>query len=897
MKIIKVGFENINSLAGRWEIDFTSPEYQDGIFLICGETGSGKTTILDAISLALYARTVREQISKNSNEVMTRGTGIARAEVEFECPQGRFCAMWEQRRAYGRSQGALQNVSIMLKDCKSGDFITAGAGTMSDVKEKIKSLVGLSFEQFQRTMMLAQGKFDQFLAADESDRAEILQQAAGTQIYEKIGRRIFERRRQAEAEVAALVTRIGEIRTLDDETLAAKKSELRQSAEKSREIAKTIDAAEKKLSAIVKAQSDLAEAEKALRHREKEFAACAANAEKSALALEAAATGLAAAENTCKENEPRIKSAIALTGRIALAQKDAAAKRALLDRLVAAGKDERAVESRENDKMAHAKAVFAIVCDAFDKLEFAKPNDARIARDACVKLAASFVKLAAENKNDERNAQKLREEVEKQTSLCAAEEAEWKKMHPILETNRENAQRAYETFLAYASLDEWRMRLEDGKACPLCGSQHHPYAEHVNAPEKSACESALAAAKDALAKLDSRRDAAREKRDHALSALDAYAKERDALRRKFEDSRSCMVEARTSTASSISASEEALAKTRERIAKIDADCAAATAECEKFTCAVNELQSEYDALGIGAKPEKTLAKLQAALDAAKEKHAAAKASDAAAKANLTAARKELESAVKRCATCQDAVIAATRQTEGTLEREALCATIAGLKNEKAAADAKSGALEAELNHDAGERVRLAAYSDNLAAAKEKAMRWANLDKWLGGARGEQFKRFAHGITLRRLLTFANPHLERMTAGRYRMEWNSAGSQGCEKLLPSLVDNEQGGVKRPVSNLSGGERFQVSLALALGLSEMSSARLDVDSLFLDEGFGTLDDNTLEAALDTLCAVQQDGKLIGVISHVAGVAERLTTQIRVAKTGNGRSVLSGPGVAAT
>ena len=131
----------------------------------------------------------------------------------------------------------------------------------------------------------------------------------------------------------------------------------------------------------------------------------------------------------------------------------------------------------------------------------------------------------------------------------------------------------------------------------------------------------------------------------------------------------------------------------------------------------------------------------------------------------------------------------------------------------------------------------------------------------------------------------------MSQGRYELAW-APGAQ--EALLPFVVDHDQADGRRPVSNLSGGERFQVSLALALGLSGMSGAKVRVDSLFLDEGFGTLDGKALEAAIDTLCRLRRDGTRIGIISHVAELAERIPAQIRVSKCGGGRSVLSGPGV---
>ena len=108
-----------------------------------------------------------------------------------------------------------------------------------------------------------------------------------------------------------------------------------------------------------------------------------------------------------------------------------------------------------------------------------------------------------------------------------------------------------------------------------------------------------------------------------------------------------------------------------------------------------------------------------------------------------------------------------------------------------------------------------------------------------------------------------------------------------------MDNYQAGATRSTKNLSGGESFIVSLALALGLSHMSSRNVRVDSLFLDEGFGTLDDEALDMALETLAGLRQDGKLIGVISHVLALKERIATQIQVTPVSGGRSRIAGPG----
>jgi exonuclease SbcC len=110
---------------------------------------------------------------------------------------------------------------------------------------------------------------------------------------------------------------------------------------------------------------------------------------------------------------------------------------------------------------------------------------------------------------------------------------------------------------------------------------------------------------------------------------------------------------------------------------------------------------------------------------------------------------------------------------------------------------------------------------------------------------------------------------------------------------NVIDNYQAGEVRTTKNLSGGESFIVSLALALGLSKMASQRVRVDSLFLDEGFGTLDEDALEMALATLASLRQDGKLIGVISHVPALKDRISTRILVEKISGGKSILKGPG----
>ena len=138
-----------------------------------------------------------------------------------------------------------------------------------------------------------------------------------------------------------------------------------------------------------------------------------------------------------------------------------------------------------------------------------------------------------------------------------------------------------------------------------------------------------------------------------------------------------------------------------------------------------------------------------------------------------------------------------------------------------------------------------------------------------------------------MISHANRQLEKMT-DRYLLIRDKQ-----QPLELNVMDNYQAGEIRPTKNLSGGESFIVSLTLALGLSKMASRKVRVDSLFLDEGFGTLDEEALETALGALSNLQQDGKLIGIISHISALKERISTQISITRGSGGCSSLSGPG----
>ncbi|NOY72086.1 MAG: AAA family ATPase [Gammaproteobacteria bacterium] len=192
MRILNIRFKNLNSLVGEWTIDLTHPAYtSNGIFAITGSTGAGKTTILDAICLALYGRTPRlDKITKSENEMMSRQTGECFSEVTFETQSGRFRCHWSQHRARKKPDSDLQAPKHEISDADSGKVFQA---SLRGVAEQVEATTGMNFERFTRSMLLAQGGFDVFLQAERGDRSPILEQLTGTEIYSQISRSVHER--------------------------------------------------------------------------------------------------------------------------------------------------------------------------------------------------------------------------------------------------------------------------------------------------------------------------------------------------------------------------------------------------------------------------------------------------------------------------------------------------------------------------------------------------------------------------------------------------------------------------------------------------------------------------------------------------------------------------------
>ncbi|MBV4458795.1 AAA family ATPase [Pseudomonas sp. COR58] len=222
------------------------------------------------------------------------------------------------------------------------------------------------------------------------------------------------------------------------------------------------------------------------------------------------------------------------------------------------------------------------------------------------------------------------------------------------------------------------------------------------------------------------------------------------------------------------------------------------------------------------------------------------------------------------------------QRNGNLEADALASALADLQQQLALSEQQCAELRAEQAEDQRRQNANQALAQRIAEAYAEYQRWARLNALIGSATGDTFRKIAQAYNLDLLVHHANVQLRQLVK-RYRLK------RGGSMLGLLVMDTEMGDELRSVHSLSGGETFLVSLALALGLASMASSTLKIESLFIDEGFGSLDPESLQLAMDALDGLQAQGRKVAVISHVQEMHERIPVQIHVRRQGNGLSTL--------
>ena len=1014
MKLLRLEFENVNSLAGKWSIDLANPAFErEGLFAIVGPTGSGKTSILDAISLALYGKTARQENATNDEigEVMTRGAFVCSSKVEFLGVDGKgYRAEWSiTRKRRKGSDGGLNGAEVRLYGLGPEQDITPKR--KKDAEALIVAKVGLDFSQFQRSMMLAQGQFDRFLTADDDDRAAILAQAAGTDIFTRIGTRIFEKwqaavqavkdielqqgenvplaadaRTELEAAAAGAVTRAKETGDrlkklqeehawlLEDGRLIQEKATLdaRQAAVSERAAVLVPDeailASAEKARTLLVQHADLKNQRKARETAAKDVPrkeSDVAVAEKAVTASSALIPGLEDVERKAKEAReaaaPVIRQAIALDKDIIRAKGEAKTAKATRD----AAKESSQRLDREVKELAESLERQTVERGYLESLNEHPEAAAPESVDPDLKK-----KARARARLRERAAEVFAAE-EKAQGILAAREGEFVTAQAVHEAAEPQIDARMKDLLRIRSVmtamnyDEVRAQLRAGDACPVCGKRIE-VTDMTGLPEPSEFERAYDEAVAAKTACDEAYNTARRRRDEAAKAADAAIRTRKEETAELEKLEKELADRATKVATRIADMSARLSSLKTDVENAAKNLAAAEAALKKAQEAVSALEDRRKGLNLPEDPVSYGKKLDAAAEAATKElmEGRQRASNAEERLDqmrkaLMEAREKSQAAGETCAAAEaafahavagkgfadeaawmaacgdDQVLAGIRKKKGELEsetaalkearekygrdaekhaaaghsersREEVSEEMVQAEEARSAAEQEAGNLAARIKSDDDCRQRVKDLIVQRADAEARKAAWTRLNNMLGGKDGVLFSRYAQGLTLRALLKAANPFLAHMTGERYSLLWspaqaadnaNDAGDGKHKRkrtmLLPMIVDHDQHETVRPVSNVSGGERFEVSLSLALGLSRLTAGRVKVDTMFLDEGFGTLDPERLGAALDVLCSLHRDGTTIGVISHVKAVEERLPLKIRVEAAGHGHGCLRGEG----
>ena len=983
MKILAIRGRNLASLEGDFEIDFTvEPLLSAGIFAISGPTGAGKSTLLDTMCLALFARTPRTDQAKENNVklqdvsneqlsqsdprfLLRRGTSSGFAEVDFMALNGhRYRTRWSVARARDKENGRLQNPRLALYNL---DKEEEEQGTRSDLQARIIDLIGLTFEQFTRSVLLAQNDFSTFLKAEQGEKASLLEKLTGTELYSAISRQIFERNARAKEAFVLIQTRIQGIELLTDE----EENDLRT----------RLAGTEKELQRVEKAKAEQQALQEAVRSIEQQITIRQRQQKEAADKLVHATELLTVARH---EYEKGVEEQQQSEARFKSLQQEILQARKLDIQLDTAIRDLSHSEQQLKNVMlrkeeAEKKYQAAVLRRRQGAEEIARltawreryKKKERIAEQLSALLlhldAASATRSGMEAAV--RSIETLRQEMaalnkqlsdlqqtsaNKQQALKRAEadyrnlEEELKAVDaPALDKQIEKLRQEREQLLieqarleASGNIKDLRGRLQDGQPCPVCGSTHHPFANQVPVAPVSALtlqlqdlsnkkETYVAHTRHLTRLQQQLLQLHKELADSEAACKEMAGKQQLAASRQ-EREEAIVKEQSTLLTQSLSAADllfgnsewqkawlqnpETFRKTltdfarqwhenTEKLHQLERQESAQKAECESLASFLPSLEKQAEE--SGQLHEKNRAAFSS-LQAERKKLLNGRSADSVEQEYIRR-MEELKERLKKLSATQTEQSGIADQTRGIADQIAkdLTEASADLLRRKAALDKwtadyldSSGGepLEVILSRYTQEKTELAfrlrtqtenkakvsGLQEELNVRRTESERWAKLNELAGSADGAKFRRIAQGYTLDILLNYANVQLRELTR-RYRLE------RVPETLALQVIDRDMCDEVRTVHSLSGGESFLVSLALALGLSSLSSNRMRVESLFIDEGFGSLDAETLRVAMDALESLRTQGRKIGVISHVQEMTERIPVRICVNRAGNGRSFL--------
>ena len=908
MRPLKLTISAFGPYAGKMELDFENLG-SSGLYLITGDTGAGKTTIFDAISFALFG----EASGGNREPGMLRSKYAddktpTEVELTFLYAGKEYTVTRnpEYMRPKGRGEGMTKQAADARLVYPDGHVVTK----LKDVNIAIKEILGLDRDQFGQVAMIAQGDFLKLLLADTRERQKIFRNIFHTNLYVELQERLS---KQANAVKYQWEDVRKSIRQYVEAILCQENSayadQVQQAKAETLPVEEVLTLLENILEEDQHFQKDL---EQSLQNTETEL--------EEVVALMSLGENYQKIKNQLVKQEAEEESAKALLQQRQAELEDQQEKSPLMEQLT---KEITAMELTlpEYDRLEQLQKNLA--ASQRQKTQAALDTDAAITERAA--LSEEIAALKEERKNLEnvdaekekllRRKQEQLQQMEKLQELISAihkfqtQQETWKTHQQLYLTASEKSDVLMREYDARnrAFLDEqagiMAARLEENTPCPVCGSLHHPQpaAMAESAPteeevkkarkayEKAAkdTEKASAAAAREKGKVTTQEESLLKKMEKLLNLQDIQAAEIAAQNQVSEllvsigemEAQIKQIEAsqnrRDILDSRIPQKETMLTAAEEKLTAAREASATASAAIRSLTEQLSSLREklifETKSAAVSKKNALELEQnmLQNALQKALENQAAAKDKLTAVSASVIQLKKQLEDTT-------------------AIDMDALSQKKAALTAQKAECLKEQKAIHNRLttNRSCGKSIRKK--STELAALEEK-QKWmrALSDTANGSVKGKErimLETYIQTTYFDRIVARANVRLMKMTGVQYDLKRRkTAENMRSQSGLELDVIDHYNGTDRSVKTLSGGESFQASLALALGLSDevQMSTGIQLDTLFVDEGFGSLDPESLNQAYHTLAGLTEGNRLVGIISHVAELKERIDKQIVVTK----------------
>ena len=902
-----------------------------GLYLITGDTGAGKTTIFDAITYALYDHSssgIREGSMLRCKYADDKTPTFV--ELEFEVHGVRYTVRRnpEYQRPKARGEGmTTEKADATLTYPDDRPPVTKA----KDVTAAVQEIIGLDYNQFSQIVLIAQGQFTKLLNASTEERSRIFRKLFRTQRYAQLQERLQSEasalNQQRTAQNAKLDSLLGGLQfspedpdaealralcaqTVPETALALLDTLTARQAAALEEAGTALQATEAQLDTVQQQLGAAAQAQRLaqqLAARQAELAAAkpaldAARAEADRHAGDAAQLDALTAQVTQAQSALAAYDALDTLCRQQTEARDAA-------QLAAAQAHKRRTQLDSlNAALAAAETELAALADADTRLLALQTRSAQLAQRG--EALAKLEQRLADCQRQAKTAHKAQESY--RAAAAAQDEAR---------TRQNTLERAFLDAQAGLLAES----LVEGAPCPVCGSTHHPARAllphtaptqaQVEAARQAAAEAdrqaqnASAAAQSALAAVNEAKTSLRRDAETLLPErfttpegtvpltfalmTNVLAEESAALQTAQTDCKAQCRQAEADCRRKAQLEADRQAKTRQRpaleqaAAEADRSAAAQNASADALEGQIAERRAALpyprraDAQAALDKLEADRRTLRTGMDTAQRKLkqaeqtvAAAEAAVEALTAQQTAAQKELPARSAEDLTAQQTELTAARETLRSREKQ-LSAQL--LPNRKTAAQYRAAAEARQTLESRWQWVSaLAATAGGTLTSKQKI----------------RLEAYIQMNYLDRILRYANTRLMQMTAGQYELERIGAENQRSQSGLDLGVIDHYNGTRRSVKTLSGGESFKASLALALGLSDevqSSAGGIRLDTLFLDEGFGSLDEESLELAIRVLSGLTEGDRLVGIISHVGALKDRIDRQVVVHKARTGGSTV--------